>query len=204
VKAFLKRNFVMVLGVSLPLLLIAVLLLVQGISRMTAARPAFPVFFVSYETYFDQHFYAFDIGDDGRLDVAFSRPANDAGDTFNRPGDAILVLYDARSESLDTFRLKAPEDSVAGSRVELALPQAVSALAFSDQRIAPDGYRLELSGYRGGGLLRELFGGGRKSRDYRLVRDGVSFNVPDIAGSGFGQNAAFIGWVVDDYDGDRS
>ena len=60
------------------------------------------------------------------------------------------------------------------------------------------------AGYGGGGLLRELFGGGRKSRDYRLVRDGVSFNVPDIAGSGFGQNAAFIGWVVDDYDGDRS
>lgn len=198
-KDFLRRNLVLVLGVSLPLLLIAALLLVHGISRMTATRPAYPVLYVVFDDYFGQHFYDFEIGDAGRLEIGFTSKEENAS-TLGRRSDATMVLFDARVDTLDTFRLEAPEDAPDGQRIELAVPAALSALTFSDQRLAPDGYRLELSNYRGGGLLREIFGGGGRSRHNRLVKDGVSFAVPDVSGTAT-YHEAFVGWVVDEREG---
>ena len=87
-KNFLRRNFVLVLGISLPMLLIAALLLVHGISRLTATRPAYPVLYVSFENYFGPHFYDFDIDESGRLEIGFTL-AEDADAASNRqPSDA--------------------------------------------------------------------------------------------------------------------
>lgn len=199
-KEFLKRNFVLVLGVSLPLMLIAVLLLLHGISRLTATRPAYPVLYVSYDNYFGQHLYDFDIDDAGRLDIRFMQPDQPANAAGRQPADATLALFDARSDTLETFRLDAPEDPPQGQRLELDVPGALSEMTFSDEATAPDGYRLELSTYRGGGLLREIFGTGGRSRHHRLVRDGISFRVPDVGGTAYAYHDAFVGWVVDEHE----
>lgn len=195
-KNFLKRNFVLVLGVSLPVLLIAALLLLHGMSRLTATPPAYPVLYVSYETYFGGQFYDFDVDDAGRLQIGFEFPQGNPDATRRQSADATLALFDANSDSLSTFRLEAPDDPPQEKRIELAVPEALSALSFSERVRAPDGYRLELSTYRGGGLLREIFGTGGRSRHHRLVKDGVSFRVPDVADRSYGIHDAFVGWVV--------
>ncbi|MBL37969.1 MAG: hypothetical protein CMP07_06130 [Xanthomonadales bacterium] len=196
-KNFLRRNFVLVLGISLPMLLIAALLLVHGISRLTATRPAYPVLYVSFENYFGPHFYDFDIDESGRLEIGFTL-AEDADAASNRqPSDATLALFDARSDTLETFTLQAPGDAPRGRRVEVDPPEALAGLTFSDSTTAPDGYRLELAAYRGGGLLREIFGSGGRSRHHRLVDNGVSFRVPDIGGSTYAYHDAFVGWVIE-------
>jgi len=197
-KGFLKRNFVLLLGVSLPVLLIAALLLLHAISRLAATRPAYPVLYVSFDNYYGQHFYDFDIDAAGRLEIGFKLPAENAAATRRRPADATLALFDARSDTLNTYRLEAPDDPPDGQRIDLAVPGELSGLTFSGQSRAPDGYRLELSAYRGGGLLREIFGTGGRSRHHRLVNDGVSFRVPDIGSSSYAYHDAFVGWVVDD------
>ena len=199
-KDFLKRNFVLVLGVSLPLMLIAALLLVQGISRLAATSPAHPVLYVSFDTYSGQYFFDVDIDRTGRLEIGFKLPEDTPGPTARQTADATLAMFDARSDSLKTFRIEAPDDPPQGQRIELAVPEALAGLTFSDERTAPDGYRLELSAYRGGGLLREIFGTGGRSRHHRLVNNGVSFRVPDIDGSTYAYHDAFVGWVVDDHE----
>lgn len=197
-KNFLKRNFVLLLGISLPILLIAALLLLHGVSRLAATKPAYPVLYVSFDNYYGQQFYDFDIDAAGRLEIGFKRPEDNVAATRRQPADAILALFDARSDTLDTFRLEAPDDPADGQRIDLAVPGKLSDLTFSDQNAAPDGYRLELSAYRGGGLLREIFGTGGRSRHHRLVDNGVSFRVPDIGVSANAYHDAFVGWVVDD------
>lgn len=197
-KDFLKRNFVLVLGVSLPLLLIAALLLVHGISRLAATAPVYPVLYVSFEDYYGQHFYDFDVDDAGRLEIGFTLPDENVAATRYRPADATLALFDARSGTLDTFRLEAPDDPPEGQRVELVVPAPLAQLTFSDRNLAPDGYRLELSSYRGGGLLREIFGTGGQSRHHRLAKDGVSFRVPEIGGRSHAYQDAFVAWLVDE------
>jgi len=194
-KGFLKRNFVLILGISLPLLLIAVLLLVHGISRLVASKPAYPVLYVSFENYGGQQFYDFDIDDAGHLAIGFMRPeANPA--IRRQPPDAILALFDARSDTLETFSVQAPDDPPNGVRIDLPIPAKLSELTFSGRSMAPDGYRLELSAYRSRGLLREIFGTGGRSRHHRLVNDGVSFRVPDIVNSSYSRQNTFVGWVV--------
>lgn len=194
---FLKRNFVLVLGVSLPLMLIASLLLLHQITRMTATKPAYPVLYVSFDSYFGQHFYDFDIDETGRLGIGFRRPEENVAATHRQPADATLALFDARSDTLATFRLDAPDDTPPGQRVEIDVPEALAGRRFSDRHTAPDGYRLEFSGYRGGGLLRELFGTGGQSRHHRLASNGVSFRVPDVDNGSHAYHDAFVGWVVD-------
>lgn len=196
-KDFLKRNFVLVLGVSLPVLLVGVLLLLHGISRMTAAKPAYPVLYVSFDAYSGQTYYDFDVDDAGRLEIGFRRPDKPAGASNYRPVEATLVLFDAGSGTLNSFGVEAPEDPSPGQRVALDVPDGLSTLTFSDRAVAPDGYRLELSSYRGGGLLREIFGTGGRSRHHRLVNDGVSFRVPDVGTRDYAYHDAFIGWVID-------
>lgn len=197
-KDFLKRNFVLVLGVSLPLFLIAALLLLHGISRMAATAPAYPVLYASFDNYLGRQYYDFDVDDVGRLKIGFTLPEDNAPATLLQPVDGTLALFDARSDTLETFELKAPEDPPKGKRVELIVPEALSSLTFSERVMAPDGYRLELSAYRGGGLLREIFGAGNRSRHHRLVNNGVSFRVPDVADRTYGYHEAFVGWVIDE------
>lgn len=195
---FLKRNFVLVLGVSLPVLLIAVLLLIHGISRLAATRPAYPVLYVTFDTWFGHQFYDFGIDEAGRLEIGFLLPESVDAATGRQPADATLALFNARSDELRTFKLAAPEYPPKGQRVGVVVPEPLSTLTFSDQVTAPDGYRLELSTYRGGGLLREIFGTGGRSRHHRLVDNGVSFRVPDVGSSGYAYNGAFVGWAVED------
>jgi hypothetical protein len=196
-KGFLKRNFVLVLGVSLPMLLIAALLTVHGISRLTATKPAYPVLYVSYDTYSGQQFFDFDIDEAGRLEIGFLLPEENVAATRRQSADATLAVFNARSDALRTFRIEAPDDPPQGQRVELAVPEALSALTFSAQGTAPDGYRLVLSSYRGGGLLREIFGTGGRTRHHRLVNNGDSFRVPDTGISSYAYHDAFVGWVVE-------
>lgn len=199
-KDFVKRNFVLILGVSLPVVLIATLWLVHGISRLAASKPAYPVLYVSFDNYYGQQFFEFDIDQAGRLKIGFRLPEGNMAATRRQPADATLALYDARSGALDTFRLDAPDDPPKGKRVEIAVPARLSALTFSDQPAAPDGYRLVLSDYRGGGLLREIFGAGGRSRHHRLVDNGVSFRVPDIGNATHAYQDAFIGWLVERHE----
>lgn len=193
---FVKRNFVLVLGISLPLMLVALLLLLHGISRISAAAPAYPVLFASFDNPYGQRMFDFDIDAAGRLEIGLLLPENQMATIRRLGNETTLVLFDAREDRLSTFVVDGPDNPPRGERVGIEVPEALAALEFSAQAVAPDGYRLELSAYRGSGLLREIFGTRSGSRHHRLVNDGVSFRVPDVGGRDYGHHDAFVGWVI--------
>lgn len=195
---FVKRNLVAIVGVSLPLLLIAFVLAFHAIARMTTEKPAHPVLYAAFEDGYGPAYFDFDIARDGRLEIAFVTPEHSVPAAGRRRGDATLALFDPRSDKLSTFAVPAPENPPPGRRIELDVPEALAARTFSAARTAPDGYRFEPQGRRRGGLLREFFGGSGGSRHHRLVRDGVSFRVPGVDATNGAWREVFVGWAVDD------
>lgn len=198
-KEIIRKNFVLVLGVSLPVLLVGAVLAFHTLSRMTEDPPAHAVLYVFFESYVGINSYHFDIGSDGRLKIGFTQPKA-ADSQWLKDANATLVLFDARTETLNTFDLEAPKSALPGQRMALETPDALSALRFNDNVRAPDGYQLELSGYRGGGLLRALFGGADWSRHHRLVKNNVSFRVPGVGSNNYGYHGRFIGWALDRHE----
>jgi hypothetical protein len=199
-KEFLQRNFVAVLGVALPLLLIAVVLAVHGISRWQADAPQHPVLYVAFSEHDGQYRFKFPIGAQGRLMIRYQVPeSRQPASPSTQAETATLALYDVRAESLSSFVVHAPESlPEAGESTNLDVPGALAELYFRPGAIAPDGYRFEQSGYRSGGLFRELFGGGGRVRDNRLIKDGVAFQVPELDGRRYANNQELIGWVIDE------
>jgi len=198
-KAFVRRNFAAVLGVALPLLLIAVVLTVHGVSRWRAEAPAHPVLYVAFSESSGQYRFKFPIDARGRLALRYRMPkAGDAVVAKAASETATLALYDAHAEALSTFVVAAPEPLPGpGEAVALAVPDALAELRFRAGAIAPDGYRFEVGGWRSGGLFRELFGAGGRDRGNRLARDGIAYPVPELDGRRYANSTQVIGWVVD-------
>ena len=199
-KEFLQRNFVAVLGVALPLLLIAVVLTVHGISRWQADAPQHAVLYVAFSEHDGQYRFKFPIDAQGRLMIRYQVPESwQPVSRSTQAETATLALYDVRAESLSSVVVHAPENlPEAGKSTTLDVPGAFAELYFHPGAIAPDGYRFEQSGYRSGGLFRELFGGGGRVRDNRLIKDGVAFQLPQLDGPHHVSNQQVIGWVVDE------
>jgi hypothetical protein len=194
---FVKRNALLLVGVSLPLLLVVFVLAFHGLARLTAPEPRFPVLYAAFDDYYGQAHYDLDIDDAGRLEIGFLAPERTAPGADRRLTDVTLALYDAAADTLRTFSIQAPDAPPPGQRIALAVPDALAGRTFSAERTAPDGYRFETGGHRGGGLLRELFGGGSRARHHRLVRNGAAYRVPGVDGTPGAWREVFIGWAVD-------
>lgn len=193
-KRFIRENAALVLGVSLPLLLVAGLLAIHGIARLTGEPPAYPVAYASFAHYAGQHQWSFDIAEDGRLRIEYLRTDHRASSPLSDDGRVTIAVFDAASDHLRTFDVGAPEDPPDGERVVVSLPPALQGVRFDGSTTAPDGYRFERGGRRGGGLFAEIFGTGTR-HDHRLVDGGVPYAVPEIGSTTIYDR--FIGWVVD-------
>lgn len=191
---WLKRNAVLVLGISLPLILIALLLLTQALTRLGHTPPAHHVVYASFDHYSPELYFDFRVDSEGRLEVSVKRPETQP---YGRGtlGHASIAVYDAEDKSQSIHTLRWPDDLEEGEEAELELPPDLASLRLTDAVVAPDGYRFE-SGYRGSnGLFPALFGGGSR-RKTRLVNDGASYEVPEI--SGHVGTEQLIGWVIND------
>lgn len=194
-KEFLKRNAFIVLGVSLPLLLIGFLLLVQAVSRMGQEPPAYPVAFLASKQYSPLYWIQIEVGDDGRLELYLQQPEHASSLSHARPLRIVVAIHDVAEDTVETFDLEMPTVDDGDERVEIPLPEALAGYRFDDSPTAPDGYRFETGGRTGGGLFNELLGVGTRHGP-RLVRDGVGFRIPED-GMIFNQRI-FIGWVKDE------
>lgn len=192
-KDFLKRNAFIVLGVSLPLLLIGFLLLAQAVSRMGQVPPAYPVAFLASNQYSPLYWIQIEVGDDGQLALYLQKPDHASSLSHGRSLRVVVAVYDVAGDALETFDLEMPTVGDGNERIEIPLPDALAGYRFDDSLTSPDGYRFETGGRTGGGLFTELLGVGTRHGP-RLVQDGVGFRIPDD-GMIFNQRT-FIGWVT--------
>lgn len=194
---FLKENIVLVMGLTLPVILILLFFVAAVVPKWLAPPPQYPVLFTSsrydYETRppFQTDFFV----SDGVLKVRVAK-ANDKNQTYQARK---LMLYDGKNDSVREIAYDSPKLSAlaeaGGGEMVLGETQQ---LRFDTAFRAPDGYEFEGAGYHGGGLAQELFGGGYRNRKARLKKGATVYkiSIPAHYGDYYYGDVRFIGWVV--------
>ena len=195
VAKFVRDNLVLVIGVTLPVLLMAGFLLASALPGRLSDPP-------KYDLLFWEHDYTSSarlpitlqlVVRDGVLMAQYTPMAKTNGIAVNGSWQK-LFRYEAASGTVREVSLPFPPDMASIEAPREAAVEATKGLKIDTTRQAPDGYELAFDGRRGGGLLLELFGGGR---DYgpRLRKGGHS--VPITGGPGRPYySVEFLGWVT--------
>ncbi len=200
---FVKENLVLVTGIVLPVLLVIGFLILANIPRALLDPPQHDFLLVGYR--YDSHhirnyYLDFEIKDGVAVGRVTPKKENANAD-YRYHQHANLFLYKTSDQSFEEVAYDLPENPDKLEKPVAFSVQSIRDLSFSSKSISPDGYQFEYLGYRGhGGLLGEIFGMGRRyDSHYVLTKDGVYFELPYPASHRryyYGQNLAFLGWVV--------
>ena len=193
VAKFLKDNLVLVVGLTLPVLLMAGFLAVSALPDRTDPP--------KYDFVFSTQDYPSSLipitvrllVKDHVLVAQYTKPP---GQPAAVGGWKKLFVYEASSRRVRELAFGFPSDmpTIEGTREE---PVAAAAGMTLDTALqSPDGYELSYGDRRSGGLLLELFGGSR-GYEPRLRKGRRSVAVSAGAREPFGYNGIeFLGWVT--------
>lgn len=195
-KSFLKENFVLVLGISLPMLLVIGVMALQSVTRAVTEPPQYSVLFTHGANHYSKESYDFEIDDEGRLEIAFSVD-EDMDQRYKKSKlEMELFLYDPKTLETVKYKLEAPEDYEDGETISINVPEELSDLRFSDKETSPDGYIFDRrTRNSSGGLFTEMFGYRRYRNNMALIKGGYAHDIPDAPSY---YNTQFIGWVKHD------
>ena len=200
---FIKKNLVLVAGITLPVLLIISFLILTHAPRIALEPPQYDFLVVGYR-YDHQHlrnyYLNFEVKD-GKLRGRVT-PKDDTS-TYQNQQHARIFRYDANDNSFEEISYDLPdglEDLEKQTTFQVA---ETSGLSLDKKTKSPDNYSFEYLGYRGrGGLLGEVFGMGRRyDNQYVLSKNGAYFDLPQPASLPpyyYGHNLTFLGWVIAD------
>jgi len=190
---FVKDNLVLVIGLALPVLLMAGYLAVSALPDGFADPPR-------YDLVFSSNDYPSTpvpinvrlIVKDGALVAQYTRPPGQQG-SFGVWKKLFVFEASSRRVRQLTFGFPADMAAIEGTREE-AVASAVG-LVLDTTLQSPDGYELAYGDRRGGGLLVELFGGSR-GYEPRLRKGSRSVPIAPGGGTAFDYGAVeFVGWV---------
>ena len=183
---FLKENVTLVIGVSLPIFLVAVFWLATWIPKMTVPAPQFDLIFSV-----DNYDYNSTVNGTVKFDVIEGKlraifHVDDGQRASNIPR---LYYFDISSGSSHELVLNIPENVQDGDR--LSVPE-VENYTLSKETLAPDGYIFDANYKGGGGLF--FFEAGYRYRG-TIKKDGRALKIP-VQGNRYPGNLRFLGWVL--------
>jgi hypothetical protein len=199
-KNFFKDNFVLLVGLALPVLLMVGFMMMQAMPQTMADPPKHDLIFSAPDYQYNKNvpFNVLLVVKDGTLKAQYTRitpppqyPSTQWLKLYRYDHKTQLVTelpfgYPADMESIETMR----EDTV----------EATRNLKLSTTLTSPDGYEMSYEGYRHRGLVNEIlwdFGG--HSNEMRLRKGSASIRLT----TGGNQypfyygNANFLGWVIE-------
>lgn len=197
IKAFIQENLVLVIGLSLPIVLIVGFLVASGIPQTLADPPKYDfVFSVDDYSYGAS---AAPIGvrlvvKDGSLVAQYIRHDTTTPSYISWKK---IYIYEAATQKVRElpFGYPADIDSITDMREETV--EALKGQRIDTTLQSPDGYELSWDGYSHSGLVNEFLWGSH-SREPRLRKDGSSVRLT----TGDGRTAfyyggvQFVGWVI--------
>lgn len=194
-KKFIKENLVLVLGLTLPILLIVLFFFASVLPKMLGEPPQFEMLFVSTKYQYDNKVdYVLDFSVKGEQVMVESKQKKKDGKYSNRKGE-VLFTYDGKTQTIR-------EITVDGSQLVegISTPvEEVSHMLVNTAGTSPDGYTFEGSRYRSRGLVTGLFGGSNRGY-YRLVKGNVSYKLPmhkqNNRYNSYYNQLTFLGWVA--------
>jgi hypothetical protein len=197
---FLKDNFVLVVGLTLPILLMIGFIVFSTLPRSLSNPP--------------QHDLVFAMPDysgananppvivrlvvrDGVLKAQYTRVAPAPNGAYYGGGWKKLYRYQAGPQTVRELAFGIPQDVASIAQMREDTVEATRDLKLDTTLRAPDGYELDYGSNRGRGLLTDIFWS--SSSDEPRLRKGAS-SVQLRTGDGrtafYAGNVEFIGWVV--------
>ncbi len=198
VKAFLKRNFVLVIGLTLPVALMAGFMLASGIPQTLSDPPRYDLIFSTLD-------YSAGVNGvpvsvrlvvrDGVLKAQYTKTGPQPGGYVNNVWKK-LYLYEAGSRQVRqlTFGYPADMDQIQGTREDSV--EATRGLKLDTSLRSPDGYELSYDTRSRSGLLNEVFWGGGYASEPRLRKGSSSVRLIGDDRTYLYSGVEFVGWVV--------
>lgn len=192
-KDFIKANLVLVVGLTLPLLLIVLFFVATVVPKALGTPP-------QYEMLFTTTRYDYQAPPDYEIDFAVknqklmvkSRKSDHKDRGYN---SKLLMVYDAKNESVREINADAVKVDGAADHNETVL-QETAGWTVDTSRVSPDGYVMDGPSYNGGGMLGGMFGAGYRNGGFRVKKGSVAYRIPDTQGDYYYHQVHFIGWVI--------
>lgn len=195
-KNFIKENFVLAVGLALPVLLVFAFLAMSTLPRMFSTPPQYKLLLADKDHYSnrDRQDYSMEfLVQNGSLKMRLKPVIKDQYGYTQR-----LMIYDLQNDSVKKVDIILPP---AGKYTETTILPVEEAAGFKidTNSKAPDGYGFEQSRGRSGGLVTDVFGGGYRNRSQYVKKGMTSYKLPQVDGSYYYyDNDSFIGWIIEE------
>jgi len=197
-KAFVRANLVLVVGLALPVVLMAGFLVASGLPQRIADPPKYSLVFAV--TDFSQGVSGIPVSvsfvvQDGVLKAQYIKLPPQPTGYLNNAWKK-LYLYDAATQKVRQLSFGFPPnmDAIEGTVVEVV--EATRAMRLNTTLQSPDGYELSRDYGSRSGLLNEIFWGGGYSNDYWLRKGSSSIRLPLASATVPYGTVEFVGWVM--------
>lgn len=196
-KNFFKDNFVLIVGLALPVLLMIGFMAASSLPP-SGAPPKYDLVFSIHDY---RHNQAMPVSvnlvvKNGELVAQYTKvkTENNYSNNWRK-----LYLYDAKTQRVRELEFGLPKnvDEISGTREEPV--EATKGMKLSTVLKSPDGYELSDSYYRSGGLFNGLFFGWSGSSSNTTITNGsrsVKLSPDDGRTYFYSGQAQFIGWVT--------
>jgi hypothetical protein len=195
---FIKENFVLVVGLALPVLLMIAFMLFASLPQQLSDPPRYDLVFSTSDYTSARSNLPVSVNfivRDGRLQAQYVayNPSGSFGNGWRK-----LYIYEANTQKVRQLTFGYPQDmdKITGTREDLV--EAAQDLTLDTTLEAPDGYQLSYDGYSRSGLFNDLFWGGGYSNEPRLRKGASSVRLaPDDSNTYFYYgDVQFLGWVT--------
>jgi hypothetical protein len=189
-KNWLKENLVLVIGLALPVLLIALFFVATVLPKSFGTPPQYELLFTTTKyDYQNKPEYVLDFNVKNKQLMVKAKKYDEK--TYNN-ATRLLMVYDAKTEAVREIAIDASKMS---DGVEVVLEETKN-MEIDTGNISPDGYTLEGPNYNGSGLLGGLFGGGYRNNGFRIKKGNVGYKVPQHQADYYYSDLKFVGWVI--------
>jgi hypothetical protein len=199
-KSFFKDNFVLIVGLALPVLLIVGFMLASALPQALSDPPEYD--FVFSTTDYPPNASNLPVSvrlvvKDGVLKAQYVRAAVAPG-SYPYNSWKKLYVYEAGPRKVRELTFGFPADMDKIERTKEETVEATKDMKLSTTLQSPDGYELSYDGYSNSGLLNEVFWGAGHSSEPRLRKSSSSVRLTTADGRTYFSygNVEFVGWAT--------
>ncbi len=191
-KKWIIENLVLVIGLSLPILLIVLFFLATVLPKSFSTPPQYEMLFTTlkYE-YENSPMYLVDFNVVNHQLMAKVKKNDDKSRNYNSKK---LMAYNPKTETVREITIDLAK--AAEANINEVLLAETKDLKIDASMVSPDGYQFEGSRYSNNGLIGGLFGGGNQNSGYRLKKGAVAYKVQTSQPDYYYSDFKFVGWVV--------
>jgi hypothetical protein len=182
------RNWLLIAGISLPVVLLGVFFLISVVAQQVVEPPSFDLYYNKYE-YTATELVPVQLTYSVVLDRLQVNGVANRTAYRNR-----LYRFDVRNQKSTEVTIEIPKTLTDGNAVIEVI--ALASARVSPEREAPDGFVFRNGRDRGPGLIGELFSS-RNHQGFTLESSGATFHYETI-GTSASSEIQFVGWVIGD------